>query len=378
MKWKIIIWPVVILLAGFGLMRFFLSFRDEPTRRAPQVRPRIVNIEVVQLQDVPSNIIAFGRLKTAQPVTVYSEVSGILQPGELAFQPAQSFHKGDLLLKIDDRQARLDLNSAKSDLLNALATVLPEIKVDFPEEYEIWQTYFNNIGFDNRLEPLPQAANQKIKLYLSRFNVYKLYFQVRNLEILLNKHYFYAPFAGSIVSADLRVGSTARPGSKLGEIINLDNLEVEVPIAAEDVQWINKDTPIIFTSSEMAGEWKGKIKRVGKSIDEQTQTVPVFMTVSNNGSDHLYDGIFLRAEIPGTVIPEAFRIPRRALYNEKFVYLIKEGKLDYREINIARMQTDAVIINGGIVNGDSLVTDVLQGVASGMPALARESLKGDS
>ena len=378
MKWKIIIWPVVILLAGFGLMRFFLSFRDEPTRRTPQVRPRIVNIEVVQLQDVPSNIIAFGRLKTAQPVTVYSEVSGILQPGEVDFQPAQSFRKGDLLLKIDDRQARLDLNSAKSDLLNALATVLPEIKVDFPEEYELWQTYFDKIGFDHKLEPLPQAANQKIKLYLSRFNVYKLYFQVRNLEILLNKHYFYAPFSGSIVSADLRVGSTARPGTKLGEIINLDNLEVEVPIAAEDVQWINEDTPIIFTSSEMAGEWRGKIKRIGKSIDEQTQTVPVFMTVSKNGSEHLYDGIFLRAEIPGTIIPESFMIPRRALYNEKFIYLIKEGKLDYREINIARMQTDAVIINGGIANGDTLVTDVLQGVASGMPALARETLKGES
>lgn len=377
MKWKIIVWPVLILLAGFGLMQFFLSFRSEQPRQTPQARPRIVNIEVVQLQDVPSNIEAFGRLKTAQPVTLFSEVSGILQQGEITFQPAQSFRKNDLLLKIDDRQAILDLNSAKSDLLTALATVLPEIKVDFPEEYELWQEYFDKIRFDYKLGDLPDAANQKIKLYLSRFNVYKLYFQVRNLEILLNKHYFYAPFSGAITTADLRVGSTARPGTKLGEIINLDNLEVEVPIAVDDIRWINQNTPITLTSSELAGEWTGKIKRIGKNIDELTQSVRVFMTVSKNGTEYLYNGIFLRAEIPGTTVKDAFMIPRRALYNEKYVYLIKEGKLEFREINIARIQTDSAILNGGIQNGDTLVTNVLQGVASGMPAIAREDIKGD-
>jgi RND family efflux transporter MFP subunit len=377
MRWKIILWPVLILLVGFGLMRFFLSFKNEQPRQVPQARPRIVNIDVVQLQDVPSSIEAFGRLKTAQPVTLYSEVSGILQQGQITFQPAQSFSKNDLLLKIDDRQAILDLNSAKSDLLTALANVLPEIKVDFPEEYELWQTYFDKIRFDDSLEELPAAANQKIKLYLSRFNVYKLYFQVRNLEILLNKHYFYAPFSGSITTANLRVGSTARPGTKLGDIINLDNLEVEVPIKADEIQWIDQNTPITFTSSEMAGKWSGKIKRIGKNIDELTQTVPVFMTVSKNGIKLLYNGIFLRAEIPGNTVRSAFMIPRRALYNEKYIYLIKDGKLEFREINIARIQTDTVILSGGIQNGDTLVTDVLQGVASGMPALARKTEKGE-
>lgn len=376
MKWKVILWPVLIIISGFLLMRLFLSFRSDQPRQIPQVRPRIVNVAIVKLGSVPSRIVAFGRLQTAQPVTLYSEVSGILMEGEVPFQPAQSFRNGTLLLKIDDRQTRLDLNSAKSDLLTALATVLPEIKVDFPEEYEVWQDYFDQLSFDQKLKPLPEAANQKIKLYLSRFNVYKLYFQVRNLEILLNKHLFVAPFSGSIVSADLRIGSTARPGTRLGEIINLDKLEVEVPIPAEDIQWIDRNTPIYFSSSEISGEWSGKIIRIGKNIDERTQTVSVFMTVNRNGDKTLYNGIFLRAEIPGTVIAEAFLMPRRALYNEKYVYLIKDGKLDYRAVKVAREQEDTVILNGGITNGDSLVIDVLQGVASGMPAVARNAQEG--
>lgn len=373
MKWKVLLWPSLILIGGFILMWFFLSFREDQPHQAPQIRPRLVNVDIVELGDVPSNIVAFGRLRTAQPVTLYSEVSGILMKGDVLFQPAQSFRKGTLLLKVDDRQTRLDLNSAKSDLLTALATVLPEIKVDFPEEYDKWQNYFDQVSFDHKLEPLPDAANQKIKLYLSRFNVYKLYFQVRNLEILLNKHFFISPFAGSIVSADLRIGSTARPGTRLGEIISLEKLEVEVPLPAEDIQWIDRNTSITFSSSEMTGEWSGKIKRIGKTIDERTQTVSSFMTVDRNGDENLFIGIFLRAEIPGTVIPDAYLVPRRALYNEKYVYLIKDGKLYYREVKVAREQEDTVILNGGISNGDSLVVDVLQGVASGMPATARNT-----
>jgi RND family efflux transporter MFP subunit len=354
-----------------------LSLRSEPPRRIPQARAKIVKADVVQLNPVASSIIAFGRLITAQPVVLYSEVNGVLMPGDVTFQPAQSFQKGDLLLKVDDRQARLELNSAKSDLLTALAIVLPEIKVDFPEEYQIWQAYFDKFTFDNKLETLPETKNQKIKLYLSRFNVFKLYFQVRNLEILLNKHYFYAPFSGSIVSADLRVGSTARGGTRLGELINLENLEVEVPVPSPDIRWIDRDRPVLFTSTEIEGEWKGRIKRIGKTIDQRTQSLQVFMTVNKNGEEGLYNGVFLRAEIPGLVIPNSFVIPRKALYNEKYVYLIKQGRLDYREVEIARKEADSIILTGGIQNGDTLVTDVLQGVAPGMPASVRMDAEED-
>ncbi|MFN2128300.1 MAG: efflux RND transporter periplasmic adaptor subunit [Anaerolineales bacterium] len=377
MRWKVIVWPIGILVIGFILMQVLLSLRSEPPRRIPQARAKIVKADVVQLNPVASSIIAFGRLTTAQPVVLYSEVNGVLMPGDVTFQPAQSFQKGDLLLKVDDRQARLELNSAKSDLLTALAIVLPEIKVDFPEEYQIWQAYFDKFTFDNKLETLPETKNQKIKLYLSRFNVFKLYFQVRNLEILLNKHYFYAPFSGSIVSADLRVGSTARGGTRLGELINLENLEVEVPVPSPDIRWIDRDRPVLFTSTEIEGEWKGRIKRIGKTIDQRTQSLQVFMTVNKNGEEGLYNGVFLRAEIPGLVIPNSFVIPRKALYNEKYVYLIKLVRLDYREVEIARKEADSIILTGGIQNGDTLVTDVLQGVAPGMPASVRMDAEED-
>lgn len=369
--------PIFILAAGFLAMQFLSSFKTTPAKEKPKQSIKIVETRAVAQQDVPAEIIAYGRLASSQPVILYSEVDGTLERGDLPFRPGQSFKKGDLLLKIDARQIQLDINTAKSELLTALASVLPEIKVDFPEEFSVWQDYFNNCRFDKRIPELPTAANQKIKLYLSRFNVYKIYFTIRDLEIIHEKHFFYTPFDGSIITADLRVGSNARPGTRLGEIINLENLEAEIPVSADDIQWIDRSRPVTLTSSEIEGIWTGSICRIGKTIDKRTQTVQTYIAVDQSGDDNLYDGVFLKATIPGKIIPNAFIVPRKALYEQGFVYVIENERLSYRQVQIVRRQPDYVIVNGGLKDGDLLVVEMLQGVATGMLARPKEKSRED-
>jgi multidrug efflux pump subunit AcrA (membrane-fusion protein) len=368
--------PIAILVLGYFIMSFLTTFQTETPRRKPEPVKKLVEAEIIKLGDVPTKISAFGKLSSAQPLTIFSEVQGTLLKGDIPFQPARSFRKGDLLFKIDDREVILEINSLKSDLLNALASVLPEIKLDFPEEYPKWQSYFNKSEFETPLDSLPEASNQKIKLFLSRFNVYKLYFSIRNLEIQHAKHYYYAPFNGSISTVSYRVGSKVMNGSLLGEIINLDDLEVEVPVPAGDIQWIDYTKPVTFTSSDITGTWTGKIKRIGNTIDEQTQSVQVFISIDKSKEDRIYNGIFLNAAIPGKAIKNSYEIPRSAVYNSDYIYLIKDGKLDYRRIDIARREINSVIVNGAISDGDTLVTEVLQGVAPGMLAVA--NLRGNN
>jgi len=371
MKGKYVLIPVAILTVGFIIMVSLINLRDEPPETQPAEQVRFVGTQVIQLGSVKAKIVGYGRLKSSQPVTLYSEVNGTLVSGDIPFKPAQSFRRNDLLLKIDDRQIRLDINSTKSDFLNALASVLPEIKVDFPGEYAVWQNFFNSCDFEHSLPELPPVNNQKIKLFLSRFNVYKLYYQVRNLEIQLEKHHFYAPFDGSIVSADLRVGSTARPGTRLGEIVNLENMEVEVPVPAEDIGWMDTGKKVEFSSSEITGTWEGRIKRIGSAIDERTHTVSVFFEIINSGKNELFENVFLKAVIPGKEIDSACSIPRKVIYNDAYVYIMHNGRLKQQPVDIVRRELDSVIVNGGLSTGDSLITDVLQGVAEGMPARSK-------
>ncbi len=372
MKYKTVLIPIVMIIIAFGLMQLLSGFRKEPPSRTPAPQVKVVDVQVVQLDDVAAQIRGFGTLSTTQPVQLISEVAGALQMGSIPFLPGQSFRRGDLLVKIDDRQILLDVNSAKSDLLTALASFLPEINVDFPGAYPRWQSYFDQIDFEKDLPQLPPAGNRKIKLYLARFNIYKLYFAVKNLEIRREKHYFRALFDGSIISTDLRIGSTARAGVRLGEVVNLEAMEVQVPVSTRDIPWIDPERSIRLTSRDIAGEWQGRIARIGSAIDPRTQTVPLYITPEGAAHSQLFEGAFLQVEIPGKTVEAALSIPQKAIYEENNVYLIKQGRLAYQPVQIARRELESVIVTGGLANGDSLVIEVLQGVAPGMLAKARD------
>ncbi len=359
--------PLVIvaacILIGGAIFRMF----QEEERPAPPQTIKLVHTQTVHPTDNAYPIEAFGKLVSASPVDLISEVEGSLQAGDIRFIPGQSFRKNDVLLRIDSRQAQLNLNSTKSDYLNALATVLPEIKIDFPNEFPVWERYFNACNFESELAELPPASNQKIKLFLSRFDVYKLYFSIKRLEIDLEKHTIRAPFNGSIVSTDLRVGSTVRAGTRLGRIISLDQLEVEVSVPAENVAAIDRDASVMLSSSEIEGQWQGRILRVGDVIDDRTQSVPVYLSISSMDRNKLYDGVFLQASFGGKAIPASVMVPRKAVYENRYVYVVDNGTLLTREVQIGRSLNDKLIVRGGLQDGDTVVTDVLQGAYDGMP-----------
>lgn len=372
----IVVSPVIVILLAFIVMRVLTSFKEERPKRSSTIKPRYVETRIVSLDDVPASLTTFGTLASSQPVTLISEVSGTLESGTIKFQPAQSFNKGDLLLKVDDRQIQLQLNSTKSDLLTALASIMPDIKVSTPEIYQSWQDYFDSIKFQGTIAALPETKDQRLKALLARYNIYKLYFGVRDLEIRAAKHYIYAPFNGSIVTTQLRVGSTAAPGTRLAEIINLDELEVEIQVPAKDISWISKDAHVDLTTPDGSIKWKGHIDRIGNVIDTRSQSIFAYIKLDDTADITPTAGVFLRADIKAQTIPNAIKVSRRAVYEESYVFLVDNSMFVQQPIEIAFDEGDFYVIDGGLSNGDTLVSELLQGVSAGMPAkpIVRQAL----
>ncbi|MBC8376071.1 MAG: HlyD family efflux transporter periplasmic adaptor subunit [FCB group bacterium] len=369
----LVLTPLVLLVGGFIIMKILFSFKAEKPKRNAQITPRIVVTTVVSLGEVPAKLTTYGTLASSQPVSLISEVSGTLQAGDIPFQPAQSFKRGDLLLKVDNRQINLELNSTKSDLLTAMSSLMPEIKVSSPKIFQVWQQYFDSINFDEPIGKLPTTQDQRLKALLARYNIFKLYFAVQNLEIRASKHFFYAPFNGSIISTQLRDGSTAAPGSRLGELINLEKLEVEIQVPAKDIGWIHEGSPVILEPEENGIKWIGHIERIGNIIDERSQSVLAYIKLDDTGDVNPLAGVFVKADIEARMIPEAIKVSRRAVYEESYVFLVNGGVFEKRPVGIAFDEGDYYIINKGLTQNDTLVTELLQGVSAGMPARSRNA-----
>ena len=364
--------PILVVIIGFGLMKLLLGQREETTRRAPAPPSIVVDTETVRYGALSSDISAYGRAASVQALDLLAEVGGSLLAGDLPFRPGTRFERGDLLLRVDDRQIRLQIDSQKSELLKALATLLPEIKLDFPQAYETWNSYFKELSFEESLAPLPPTTDGKLKLYLARYNIYKLYFGIGELEIRLEKHSVIAPFAGSIVSANLREGGTVNIGGRLGSIVNLADMEVELALSVEDVPWLNRGGEVRLSAGAGSTVWTGRIKRVGGTVDTRSQTVPVFVSPDDGGPE-LMEGLFLGATLPGRQLEGVFRIPRKAIYDDARVYVIEEGRLSPRRVHVVLTEDESVLIDGGLAEGEELVVEIMQGVAPGMEARSRKA-----
>ena len=229
--------PVLILLAGAVAMNRLGDMRKEVPARPVTPKTRVVNVEPIEPATINARVTGWGRLNSARPLVLLSEAEGTLLAGDVPFQQGQGFAEGALLLRVDDRQKRLELSRSKSDFINAMATMMPDIQQQHPKEWKTWDAYFKRLRVDRPVPTMPVATVDRIKRLLARYNVYQLYYTMRNQEIALEKYRIRAPFKGTVVSADMRVGANVRSGTRLGEILSLQQLDLELQLPASDLPW---------------------------------------------------------------------------------------------------------------------------------------------
>jgi multidrug efflux pump subunit AcrA (membrane-fusion protein) len=84
---------------------------------------------------------------------------------------------------------------------------------------------------------------------------------------------------------------------------------MQVPVP--DLEWIDYNRPVSFQSRELGSGWTGRIKRTGSSLDDRTQTVPVYVGLDKQGRADIINGLFTDVTIPGKVIENAYTIPHQ-------------------------------------------------------------------
>ena len=77
-------------------------------------------------------------------------------------------------------------------------------------------------------------------------------------------------------------------------------------------------------------------------------------------------GLFVEAKIPGKPIAHAARLPRSALHADDTVFVLSDGALQRRQINVVYRQGDWVVVDAGLQAGDELVVTRLDLMFDGM------------
>jgi multidrug efflux pump subunit AcrA (membrane-fusion protein) len=357
-KYIIIISGVVIIIFAFLSMMWLSSLKEDPRKTPPKDLIRYVKAQPIKYETRSAKIVAPGRVYSNSEVILSAEVTGKILPGSIQFKKGQSFKKGDLLIKIYDKEAGLSLKADKSSFLNTLAGLLPDLRIDFEENYNNWYNFFENTNIDKDLPNLPEIKSTKEKVFLSSRNILSSYYNIKRAESNFDKHNLYAPFNGAITEVNVEVGGIAGLGTRLGKIINTRDLELEVPLEVTDAKWIAIGDEVKIADENGVIYAKGKVARISGDLDVQTQSISVFISLKNSSEKPIFKGQYLSVIFDGITVKNSMEIPRNAVFNANNVFLVKKGLLKKETIDVVRLNEKTLFFNG-LNENDTIITEPL-------------------
>ena len=322
------------------------------TKRAKVAETHTKQIKTVLVTKVKNTTIknqinSAGRVVSLNNITISSEVQGRLA-GNNTFKKGSEVMEGEVIFSVRDTDLRLLIKAKKSQFMSLISANIPDIRVDFGNEYIKWNDFFNTIDLEENLPEFPQMNTAKEKNYIISRSILAEYLSIRSDEEKLGKYTVLAPFDGIITKSYSDVGGNVNPGSPVVDFIRKGNMEIELTVNTSEIQFINIGDIVSFTDN--GKKYSGKVIRKGRFVNTNTQNISVFTSITDNEGS-LYNGMYLNATITTKGTENTFKLPRRSIFENNKVFIVDtEKRLKIKNVNIIAYQGDEVIIDNMLEN----------------------------
>ena len=384
-KWIRIIAPCVVLAMGAYAASYFLESKPRTRSRQGQPVARLVQVQSVHMQSTRPTIVGNGQVKARQEVNLRSQLRGRVTSLPEQFIPGGHVLKGEVLLQIDPRDHQLQIQQAQAGLAKAKATLEEE-----RGRHRVAQLEYRLSG-----KELPEEETalvlRKPQLADAEANLERARAALTRTQIDFERTRLEAPFDGQISARYVSVGSMVRDSMNLFDLVATDAFWLEVNLPTQYLRWLSIPKPGEKSEdSQCAGstvkvrniaDWSKDVYRHGCVISllpelsnrVRTATVlveiqdPLSLLEENHDKPPVLVNEFLQAEIVGHEIDNVVSLPRRQLQNGNRVWVMNgESKLESREVSLAYRGRNDVLVDGGLVAGEMVVTSALPGAVEGI------------
>ena len=361
---------VGIVVLGFLIMSVLGSTEKSSNKRELEPEIRLVETQSVDFEELALEIEGNGVIESQRSLNMVSEATGQVMFAKNDLKDGTYVKNGELIVEVDSREVENNLFTYRSEFMNALALVLPEIKIENEADYIKWHDYFNTLDIHEPVPDLPEINDLQEKIKLSGRGIFSKYYAVKNQEILLSKYRVTAPFSGYIKSNGIIKGSFVSKGQRLFTLSDAVNVEIAVPLLIEEVNLINFSNPPaakVFPDKYQNEVLYGKIYRKEKLLNRDSQTLNVYVSFTNGKlNSHFLPGNYVTVRIEGALLEDVAKIPRYVVDNESYVFTMEDGKLARRKVEVLAMQGNYAIIKKASEKDMKIVATILQKPLIGM------------
>ena len=373
--------PICVAVVTVGLVYFIFNNPPESKRKAASNAPQMT-VEVKKLipRSYQVSVESFGTVAPRTQSVLFSQVSGQINEVSPQFRDGGFFKKGDVLLELDDRDFRSEAKTAEAGLIEAKQN-FEEEKARGEQAIADWERLGNGKEASDLVLRKPQLAATQAQVLSAEA-------QFEKANLALERTKIIAPYAGRILTKNVDIGQVVSSTTALADIYAADYVEIRLPIKNKDlalmqlpeeyINDVNDNTALgnVVISSNLIGKqvWQGNIVRTESAIDEDSQQLYVVAQIdkpyeTNNQTAQIKIGQYVTAAITGKKVEGVLVVPSSAIYQGSYVYIVEEGILKRKYIDVTWQNGIESIIGSGLSAGDNLVITALGQINSGTRVL---------
>jgi ABC exporter DevB family membrane fusion protein len=372
-----------------------------PQEQQEQQVERVIPVQAgrVQAGEIKSFLSVSGVIEPKETVKVYPKTVG--QVKELLVKEGDVIQKGDILMRLDDEQiklqvaqARATLDSAQASLEKVRAGARPQeisqaeaavrqakINLDSAKEnYQRMEKLFSEGAVPEQqyeqaknqfeiAEAQYQSANESYKLVMegaAEQDIKVVEAQVRQaqsaLELVqsqLDNTIVKAPISGKITSVTAKTGEMVSSAVPLLVIVDTSELYLATGISEKDVGsvYVGQEAEVYIDAFPQKS-FPGEATYKGVMIDPASKTMDIKIKITNYGDTEIPPGVFARANITTRKKTDTLLVPSSALVRKRdgeYVFVIEENVAKQRMVVTGIGQENQVEILQGLEQGDQIV-----------------------
>lgn len=384
---KKILWICLAIIGG-GLVITALIFSTEPEAQregASIETAMLVDVTTIKKGTFEPIIVATGTVQPVEDVNLSPLVSGQVIRRDPAFTPGGFVKKNQILLQIDPADFRNTLELRKSEFLQSQTTLDTEMGRQQIAVQDLQLIADDSLFGSNPLsEEERQLVLRKPQLNAVKATIGAAKAAVDQAKLNLERTTIRAPFDAHILSQNVTKGSLVAQGDILGRIVGIKEYWVVATVPVSKLQWLSfpndnsekgASVRIENSSAWPDGAYReGYLDRQIGALDGQTRlarvlvkvTDPLATTAELEGKPKLMIGTFVEVNIQADAIPNVVRLNRDYVRSNETVWVMKDGKLEIRKVEIVLTDDTHAYIREGLEDDEKVVITDLSTVSNGI------------
>ncbi len=374
------------ILAGAGWVIWLIRTTEPKAERGGATRKGAALVETVRVSrgSYRPEIVVLGTVEPARETVLAPRVGGEVIALAESFVPGGFVDAGDVLLTVDPADFAIAVALRQADLRQAEAALaIEQGRRNVAErEFALLGEEIDPANRDLVLR-VPQIASARAQVTADSVALERARLDLARTEVR-------APFDAHILSRSVNLGSQVSAGDELALLVGIEEYWVVATVPRKDLARIDlrdRDGPGSAVRVRDRGAWREGVYRTGQArrllgvLDAQTRLARLLITIRDPlaravEGPPLILGTVVETRIEGRELADVTRLDRGHLREGDAVWVMVDGKLEIRPVEIVFEDARFAYVGSGLRDGDEVVVTDLATVAPGILLKRIESEAG--